>query len=51
MEYTQLTMDLGQYRAAKEEIKNDLAGIVKSFVRVGWQLWRISMSEAYKQDG
>lgn len=51
MEYTQLTMDLGQYRAAKEEIKNDLTGIVKSFVRVGWQLWRISMSEAYKQDG
>lgn len=50
-EYTQLSMDLGQYRAAKEEIKNDLAGIVKSFVRVGWQLWRISMSEAYKQDG
>lgn len=50
-EYTQLTMDLGQYRAAKEEIKNDLAGIVKSFVRVGWQLWRISMSEAFKQDG
>lgn len=50
-EYTQLSMDLGQYRAAKEEIKNDLTGIVKSFVRVGWQLWRISMSEAFKQDG
>jgi hypothetical protein len=50
-ENTQLTMDLGQYTQAKEEIKNDLAGIVKSFVRVGWQLWRINSSEAYKQDG
>ena len=50
-EYTQLTMDLGQYREAKEEIKRDLGGIVKSFVRIGWQLSRIERSEAYKLDG
>lgn len=50
-EYTQLSMDLGQYEAAKEEIKKDLTGIVKSFVRVGWQLWRINQSEAFRQDG
>ena len=50
-EYTQLTMDLGQYREAKEEIKKDLSGIVKSFVRVGWQLSRINRSEAYQLDG
>ena len=50
-EYTQLTLDLGQYTQEKEEIKKDLGGIVKSFVRVGWHLWRISRSEAYKMDG
>ena len=50
-EYTQLTLDLGQYTQEKEEIKRDLGGIVKSFVRVGWHLWRISRSEAYKMDG
>ena len=50
-EYTQLTLDLGQYTQEKEEIKKDLGGIVKSFVRVGWHLWRINRSEAYKMDG
>ena len=50
-EYTQLTMDLGQYRSAKEEIKIGLTGIVKSFVKVGWLLWRINRSEAFRQDG
>lgn len=50
-EYTQLTMDLGQYRSAKEEIKSGLTGIVKSFVKVGWLLWRINRSEAFRQDG
>ena len=50
-EYTQLSMDTGQYQAAKKAIKMDLAGIVKSFVRVGWQLWRISRTEAFRQDG
>lgn len=50
-EYTQLTLDLSQYTQEKEEIKRDLGGIVKSFVRVGWHLWRISRSEAYKMDG
>lgn len=49
MEYIQLTMD--DYIQSKEEIKKDLGGIVKSFVRIGWQLTRISNSEAYKMDG
>ena len=50
-ENTQLTMDLGQYQEAKEEIKKDLGGIVKGFVRIGWQLSRIDKSQAYKLDG
>lgn len=49
MEYVQLTMD--DYIQSKEEIKKDLGGIVKSFVRIGWQLTRINNSEAYKMDG
>lgn len=49
MEYIQLTMD--DYLQTKEEIKKDLGGIVKSFVRVGWHLTRINASEAYKMDG
>lgn len=49
MEYVQLTMD--DYIRSKEEIKKDLGGIVKGFVRVGWQLTRINATEAYKMDG
>lgn len=49
MEYIQLTMD--DYIQSKEEIKKDLGGIVKSFVRIGWKLTRINNSEAYKMDG
>ena len=49
MEYLQLTMD--EYIQSKEEIKTNLVGIVKSFVRIGWQLSRINRSEAYKMDG
>ena len=49
MEYVQLTME--DYIQSKEEIKKDLGGIVKSFVRIGWQLTRINNAEAYKLDG
>lgn len=49
MEYMQLTLD--DYIQSKEEIKKDLGGIVKGFVRVGWQLARINATEAYKMDG
>lgn len=42
MEYVQLTM--ADYLQSKEEIKKDLGGIVKSFVRIGWQLNRIDKS-------
>lgn len=49
MEYVQLTME--DYIQSKKEIKKDLGRIVKSFVRIGWQLTRINNSEAYKMDG
>jgi hypothetical protein len=49
MEYIQLSMD--DYIQSKNEIKQELGGIVKSFVRIGWQLTRINKSEAYKHDG
>ena len=49
MEYMQLSMD--DYIQSKNEIKQELGGIVKSFVRIGWQLTRINNSEAYKHDG
>lgn len=49
MEYLQLSMD--EYIQSKNEIKQELGGIVKSFVRIGWQLSRISKTEAYKHDG
>lgn len=49
MEYIQLTMN--DYLQSKEEIKKDLGGIVKSFVRIGWQLTRIDASRAYEMDG
>ena len=49
MEYMQLSMD--DYIQSKNEIKQELGGIVKSFVRIGWQLIRINKSEAYKHDG
>lgn len=34
MEYVQLSMD--EYIQSKNDIKNNLGGIVKSFVRIGW---------------
>lgn len=49
MEYIQLTLD--DYIQCKNEIKENLGGIVKSFVRIGWQLTRINASQAYKNDG
>lgn len=49
MEYMQLSMD--EYIQSKNEIKNEIYGIAKSFVRIGWQLDRIEKSEAYKLDG
>ena len=49
MEYMQLSMD--DYIQSKTEIKQELGGIVKSFVRIGWQLTRIDKSGAYKHDG
>ena len=49
MEYVQLSMD--EYIKSKNDIKNNLGGIVKSFVRIGWQLTRIDRSGAYKNDG
>ena len=49
MEYTQLTLD--DYIQCKNDIKNNLGTIVKSFVRIGWLLTRIDKSGAYKNDG
>lgn len=49
MEYMQLSMD--DYIQSKNEIKQELGGIVKNFVRIGWQLTRIDKSGAYKHDG
>lgn len=49
MEYMQLSMD--DYIQSKNEIKQELGGIVKSFVKIGWQLTRIDKSQAYKHDG
>lgn len=49
MEYVQLTLD--DYIKSKTEIRENLGGIVKSFVRIGWQLTRIDRSKAYEMDG
>lgn len=49
MEYMQLSMD--DYIQSKNEIKQELGGIAKSFVRIGWRLTRIDKSGAYKHDG
>lgn len=49
MEYVQLTLD--DYIQCKTEIKENLTGIVKSFVKIGWQLTRINTSKAYTLDG
>lgn len=49
MEYVQLTLD--DYIQCKTEIKENLTGIVKSFVKIGWQLTRINASKAYTLDG
>lgn len=49
MEYMQLSLD--DYIQCKNDIKNNLGMIVKSFVRIGWQLSRIDKSGAYKNDG
>lgn len=42
---------MDDYIQSKNEIKQELGGIVKSFVRIGWQLTRIDKSGAYKHDG
>ena len=49
MEYVQLTLE--DYQRSKKEIKENLGGIVKSFVRIGWQLTRINATGAYAMDG
>ncbi|RHG17741.1 DUF3850 domain-containing protein [Blautia obeum] len=49
MEYMQLSLD--DYIQCKNDIKNNLGTIVKSFARIGWQLSRIDKSGAYKNDG
>lgn len=49
MEYVQLTLD--DYIQCKTEIKENLTGIVKSFVKIGWQLTRINASRVYTLDG
>ena len=49
MDYVQLSLD--DYIQCKTEIKENLTGIVKSFVRIGWQLTRINDSKAYTMDG
>ncbi|MDO4272689.1 MAG: hypothetical protein Q4D16_03395 [Eubacteriales bacterium] len=49
MDYIQLSMD--DYLQSKQEIKENIGGIVKSFVRIGWQLTRIDKSRAYELDG
>lgn len=49
MEYVQLSLD--DYIQCKSEIKENLTGIVKSFVKIGWQLTRINASKAYTLDG
>lgn len=49
MEYTQLTLD--DYQQSKKEIRENIGGIVKSFVRIGWNLTKIANSQAYKMDG
>lgn len=51
MEYTQLSLTLEEYQQSKEEIKKELSGIAKSFIRTGWYLDRIDRSGAYKMDG
>ena len=49
MEYMQLSMN--DYIQSKNEIKQELGGMVMSFVRIGWQLTRIDRSQAFKHDG
>ena len=49
MEYIQLTLD--DYIKSKTEIRENLGGIVKSFVQIGWQLTRIDKAGAYRMDG
>lgn len=49
MDYVQLTLD--DYIQCKTEIKENLSGIVKGFVKIGWQLTRIGVSKAYTMDG
>ena len=49
MEYLQLSME--EYTQSKREIRENLGGIVKSFVHIGWRLTQIDRSGAYKVDG
>lgn len=49
MDYIQLSME--EYTQSKREIRENLGGIVKSFVHIGWRLTQIDRSGAYKVDG
>ena len=49
MEYVQLSMD--EYIQSKNDIKNNLGGIVKSFVRIGYALRQIDDQKLYERDG
>lgn len=47
----QLTLTLEELNQEEQEIRNNLGGIVKNFVRTGWSLSRIDRSGAYKLKG
>lgn len=49
MEEYQLTLQ--GYEEAKASIKENLFGIGKSFVMIGWQLTRIEASGRFREDG
>ena len=47
----QLTLTLEELNQEEQEIRNNLGGIVKNFVRTGWSLSRIDRARAYKLKG
>lgn len=47
----QLTLTLEELNQEEQEIRNNLGGIVKNFVRTGWSLSRIDRAGAYKLKG
>ena len=48
-ECTQITME--EYLGMKKEIRENITGIVKSFVTIGQTLMRIDQTRAYELDG